>query len=782
VTHTLAPSRDTLVGTRVKRSEDLRLITGRSVFVDDVVLPRMVHAAFVRAPHAHAKVVEVDTAAAEGLPGVHVVFTGTQMAAATSPLGLQPVEGLKSPVFYALATDRVRFVGEPVAIVVADTRADAEDAVDAVRVTYEVLPAVVDAEVAIEPDAPVLFDELEGNELYRVAKAYGDTDAAFAAADRVITERFVQHRYANVPLEGHACLSSFDPASGELTHRSSHQGPHMLRLGLSHVLQLPLHKVRVLCGDVGGAFGSKGHWQREELAAAFASTQLGVPVKWISDRRESLLNGGQTREETVEVSAAVLDDGTLLGLRVKLLLNQGAYPCVPYPTVVFPLLARALMPSAYRIVDYDFEIAMACTNKAAYVAYRGPWETETWVRERLFDVLAAELDIDPAEIRRRNLWTDHELPRPLTTEAATLRDLTVRECLDTVLDAVDYDAFRAEQARARDDGRYLGLGLSCFIEPAPQAIFGIGFDFVRTETSTAQLEPDGSLTIFTSQAPNGQGHQTTIAQVCADRLSIPFEQVNVVHGDTRVTPFTSIGTGASRGATMATGAAAGATDILRDRILVIAGTMLGCSPDELRLQDGAVVPPSGDPLPLAAIGFTAYTVPFTMPPGVETDLRATYTFDYEGGWAQACHCCVVEVDTETGRTEILRYVVAENCGKPIHPGIVDGQIVGGITQGVGAVLYESAAYGDDGQFLAGSFREYLLPTAMEAPRVEIHHIVPEGDDVPSHGVGEGGNIGAPAAVTNAIDDALRPLGVKVREQHLPPSRLLEIVTAARRVD
>jgi len=765
-------------GTRVKRVEDPRLLTGRSRFVDDISLPGMLYAAFVRSTVPHARIASIDAAAAREMPGIVAVYVGADLPEHANPLMLQPVEGLKTPAFYALAHEKVRFVGEPVAMVVAESRYQAEDACDSIYVEYEPLPPVTDMEAAIRPDSAVLFDELGDNVMYHSEAKYGDLDAAFAGADRVITEKISQHRYANVPMEGHAGLSSFDPSMGELVHYSSHQGPHMLRFGLSFLLRLPLNNVRVLCGDVGGAFGSKGYFHREEIMTAFASMRLGKPVKWAADRNENLLAGGQTREESAVVEAAVKNDGTLLGLRVKLIVDQGAYQCVPYPTIVFPLLARALMPSAYRITNFEFHITMAATNKAPYIAYRGPWEIETFLRERLWDILAVELGLDPVEIRRKNLWENQELPRPLATGAAILKNLTVRECLDQAVAAIDYPGFRQEQERARAQGRYLGLGISCFMEPAPQPIFGIGFDFVRSETATVQLEPDGGVTVFTAQAPHGQGHETTIAQVCADGMGVSMSQVKVIHGDTRVVPFTNIGTGASRGATMPIGAALGALRIIKDRVLRIAGHMLETAPEDLQIVNGVVSPIGGGDrsVSLFEIAIVAYTAPFTLPPGTDTEMKATYTFDYEGAWAQSCHAALVEVDTGTGKVEIKRYVVVEDCGEPIHPAIVDGQICGGIAQGIGAVLYEKSAYDEDGQYLAGTFMDYLLPTSMEVPHIEIHHIIPETDEeIPHHGVGEGGLIGSPACVVNAIEDALRPLGVKIREQYLPPARILELI-------
>ncbi|HVX23256.1 MAG TPA: xanthine dehydrogenase family protein molybdopterin-binding subunit [Acidimicrobiales bacterium] len=762
-------------GARVKRVEDARLLTGRGQFVDDIDLPGTLHLVIVRSTVGHARLVSVDVDAARSMPGVVAAYAGSDLVDHMDPLALAPVDGLICPPFYPLATDKVRFVGEPVAAVVAESRYLAEDAAEQVVVDYDPLPAVVDPEEAVTPGSPLLFEELGTNVMFNKEERYGDTDAAFARADRVITEKFVQHRYANVPMEGHACVSSFDPAKGELTHWSSCPGVHTFRLGLAFTLRLPATKVRVLIGDIGGAFGSKGYMQREEVTAAFATMRLGRPVKWVADRTENMLAGGQSREETVEVDAAVTADGRLLGLRVRLLQNQGAYACVPFPPIVFPLLARAFMPSAYRISDFDFEITVACTNKAQYVAYRGPWEIETWVRERLFDVIPKELGLDPVEFRRMNLWDDSELPRPLATGAAILKDLTVRECLDTATAALDYPAFRSQQAALREDGRYLGVGFSCFMEPAPQPVFGIGFDFVRSETASAQLEPDGSVTVFSSQGPHGQGLQTTIAQVCADRIGLPMERVNVLVGDTQITAFSNIGTGASRGSTMATGSALGALQIVMDRVVGIARALLGAGDDEdLTFVDGMVLRPSGAGISLTEVALAAYT-DVNLPKHLDTHMKATYTFDYPGAWSQSCHCCVVEVDAGTGKVEILRYIIAENCGKPIHPAIVDGQIAGGVTQGIGASLYEHSAYDADGQYLAASFMDYLVPTVMEVPAYEIHHIIPDNDEeIPWRGVGEGGLIGSPAAVTNAVEDALAPFGAKVRESYLPPARVLEL--------
>jgi carbon-monoxide dehydrogenase large subunit len=507
--------------------------------------------------------------------------------------------------------------------------------------------------------------------------------------------------------------------------------------------------------------------------------RLGRPVKWTADRYENLVAGGQAREESMHVQAALRRDGTLLGLRVRLELDHGSYPAIPVPASVYTASMRVLLPSAYRLVDYAFETTIAATNKAPYIAYRGPWEMETWVRERLLDVIAHRLDLEPAEVRARNLWARDDYPRDLVT-GPTMYDITVDECLRRLLAALDVPAFRAEQARLRAEGRLVGLGTALFIEPAPgPANWGPSIGFTMPdEPARARLEPDGRLTVFTQQMPHGQGHETTFAQVAADALGVPLDHVRVVAGDTNVTPFSLMGTGGSRAAHMATGAVTGAVGVVRDRVAQLAAALLEANADDIEIADGAAavrgVPAKS--VPLAQIAMAAYAMPALFPPGTETSLEATHLHVGDrGGWAQAAHGCVVEVDPGTGRVEILRYVVVEDCGRVINPGIVDGQIRGGVAQGIGAVLLERSGYAADGQPQAVTFMDYLLPTAVDIPTFEIHHLQTPGlDDLDFRGVGEGGAVCSPATLTNAIEDALVPFGAVVREQHLPPARILEL--------
>jgi carbon-monoxide dehydrogenase large subunit len=770
---------DRFIGTSVRRVEDPRLLTGRGQFVDDVAVPGMLEAAFVRSPHPHARIAGIDTGAAAALPGVVAVITGDDLAGTVRPMRQQGPAGLRTPEFFALARDKVRCVGDPVAIVVADSRYRAEDGADLVEVEYDPLPPVPDATTALGPGAPLLYDELGDNIAYSDRWDYGDVGAAFAAADRVVRETFRQHRHANVPMETRGGLAAFAPATGQLVYYASHKAPHALRHQLALLLDHPEHRINVICGDVGGAFGQKGPTSREDVALCAAARSLGRPVKWIEDRVENLTNGGQAREDTLEVEAAVRGDGTILGLKVRMTMDQGAYPGLPIPISMFPSLVRLLLPGAYRIRDYSFESVVAFTNKDHYVSYRGPWAVETWARERLFDLVARDLGIDRVEIRHRNLLGDDEFPTELCT-GPTLQGTTVRQTLERAAERIGWRSFGEVQRQARAEGRYLGLGLASFIEiaPGPPNFAAMaGFD-LQTERARARLEPDGHLVIFTSQAPHGQGHETTLAQVAADELGVPLDAVRVVHGDTMLTPFSPVGTGGSRASTMGSGAALGATRMVKQQVLRIASSLLEAAEEDLEIVDGHVlvrgVPSRG--IRLEQVATVAYLTPGSLPAGMPPGIEATFDFRIpEGGWAQATHSCIVEVALDTGEVRILRYLVVEDCGTMINPAVVEGQVRGGVAQGIGGVLYERSAYDGDAQFLAGTFMDYLVPTAVEIPAIEIDHV--ESDpthEVNYRGVGEGGAIGAPAALSSAIEDALSPLGVRITEQYLPPARILEL--------
>jgi carbon-monoxide dehydrogenase large subunit len=556
-------------------------------------------------------------------------------------------------------------------------------------------------------------------------------------------------------------------------------------MAMSALLGIPFGDIHVVARDIGGAFGSKGQVTREDVTVCAAAKLLGRPVKWVEERSENLLAAGHARDETLAVDAAVTRDGRLLGLRVDMVLDQGAYPMPPFPSSLFPLLVRTLLPAAYKLEGYAFDTTIVATNKASYISYRGPWVAETWVRDRMLDEIARELGLPPEELRRRNLVGPADQPTRMLT-GPSLDRVTALETFERAVELADLPGFRAEQARALAEGRHLGVGFSTYIEPAPgPADFSpsVGFD-MPSETAWARLEPTGDLTVTTWQVPHGQGHETTLAQVAADELGIPIERVRIAYGDSAASPFTTMGTGGSRSATMGAGSAIGATRMIRDMVVRIAAHLLEASEADLEIVDGAVSV-KGTParaLPIADIARTAWFAPSSLPDGMRPGLEATCDFRVpEAAWSQSTHCCFVEVDVETGAITIPRYVVVEDCGEIINPAIVDGQIRGGVAQGIAAVLYERHVYGDDGQLLTATLTDYLVPAACDLPDIEIDHLHPEplpAGEVPFRGVGEGGFIGAPGAVTNAVADALAPLGVQVNEQYLPPLRVRQLIEAA----
>ncbi|HLM17513.1 MAG TPA: xanthine dehydrogenase family protein molybdopterin-binding subunit [Acidimicrobiia bacterium] len=772
-----------LVGARVPRVEDRRLLRGRGHFVDDLHPPGLRHAAFVRSPFAHASVTAVDVTAARAMPGVDLVLTAADLHDVVGVMQGAGPEGLHTPAFGPLASDRVRFVGDPVAVVIAASRALAEDACERVDVTYHPLPALADVDTALASDAPAMFEAVGHNLMFEGHWTYGDPDAHFAAATRRGRWRFTQHRQCNAPLEGRAGLVDHDLDTGDFTYHAAHQNPHALRLFVADLLGIPAHRFHVHVGDVGGSFGQKAYVSREDVAVCAAGKLLAQPVKWVEDRVENLQAAGQAREERFDVEAAYDDDGTVRAVRVDMVFDQGAYQLTTLPPTIFPTIVRVLFPGAYRLRDLEFRVRVVATNKATYVAYRGPWEAETFVRERMLDEIASDVGLPPEVVRERNLLTSDELPTRLVTDVS-FAHVTARETFERALSLADLDRFRHAQDAARAGGRLLGFGLATFVEPSPgppdytQAL-GAGAAPRSAQRATARLEPDGSLTIFTSQAPHGQGHHTTLAQLAADELGVPLAAVRVVTGDTQVTPFNLVGTGGSRAATLASGAVLGVTADIRRQVARLAAHLLEAAEDDIELVDGVAsvrgVPASARSL--AEIASVAYRNTALLPPDVTPGIDAEFDCAIpEGGWSQATHCCWVEIDPATGLVHIDRYLVVEDCGALINPTIVEGQIAGGVAQGIGGVLFERAAYDANGQLLTSTFVDYLLPTCTDIPPVEIHHLesAPQGP-VDFRGVGEGGAIGAPAALCNAIADALRPSGAVVLDQHLPPTKILELL-------
>jgi carbon-monoxide dehydrogenase large subunit len=773
-----APGAARFVGTSVKRFEDDRILSGRGRYVDDINLPGMAHGVFLRSSIAHGRIVSIDVEEARTLAGVVAILTAADLEGVAHPLAVRPdVPDVAKPVFTALASDRVRHVGDPIALIVAESRYVAEDARDAIVVEYDPIDAVASIEQAEDPACPKLFDDIDSNLLYEEAMDFGDPDGAFAGA-RVVRETFRPQRVAHVPMECRGGVADHHPGTGDLTYHATTQSPHGLKLGLSGVLGQPAEKLRIVTPDVGGAFGQKAMLNREDIVVCAASRLLGRPVKWVEDRVENMTAATHARSEIVEVAAAVGDDGAILALDVHLKIDVGAYPALPFPPSFLGPIVRTMFPGPYRIENVRWRNTVFATNKASYGTYRGPWAIESLVREVLVDQIARELDLDPVEVRRRNIVRPDEQPRKMAT-GPTLEGVLSLETLERAVELIDHDGFRREQLEAREQGRLLGLGFATYIEPAPGPP-----DFMSStgmhlpgERAVARLEIDGHLTVITAQAPHGQGHETTIAQVAASEMGVPMEHVRIVHGDTQLTPFSVIGTGGSRAATMASGAALHATRAVKGKVLEMAAEMLEISPNDLEIVD-AVVRPKGDAehgIPLAGVAMAAY---FAGPPDEDDGLRSTAVYENPaGGWSGGTHACIVEVDPQTGTVEIKRYVVVEDCGQLINPAVVEGQIRGGIAQGIGIALLENALYDDDCNFLAGTFMDYLVPTSMEIPAIEIEHLDSEPlTEVDYRGVGEGGTIAAPPVVVNAVADALG--GVRIATLPMTPELVLNLLDEA----
>ena len=553
----------------------------------------------------------------------------------------------------------------------------------------------------------------------------------------------------------------------------------MVRIGLAEILRHPADRLHVVAPDIGGAFGQKGFMAREDVCVCFAAKKLGRPVKWVEDRVENLTSATHGRGESIELAAAVRNDGMILGIDARMVLDQGAYP-LPLPAALFGAIVRTVLPGPYRIESMRWEEVDVVTNKTSFGPYRGPWAVETLIRETLIDRIGVELGLDPVEVRRKNLVPLDEQPRKMVT-GPTLDGAASLESLERAVELVGYASFREDQKRARERGRLLGIGLATYIEGAPgppDMAAAMGFPPLP-ERAVAQLEPDGHLTVITAQSPHGQGHETTLAQVAASELGVPIAHVRIVHGDTRTAPVSLIGTGGSRAATMASGAALYATRAVKRKVLAFAAGMMEIAPEDLEIVD-AIVAPKDAPsrgMPLAQIAALAY---FAPPQGEQPGLRSdsVFTGAERGGWSGGTHVARVEVDPETGVVAIQRYLVVEDCGKMINPAIVEGQIRGGIAQGIGIALLEDAHYDENGNFLASTFMDYLLPGSMEVPPIEITHLHGDLHEVDYRGVGEGGAIAAPAAVVNAVADALG--GVAVTQLPLTPNRVLDLLDARRR--
>ncbi|MGY1622341.1 xanthine dehydrogenase family protein molybdopterin-binding subunit [Geodermatophilus sp. SYSU D00965] len=774
------------VGQRVLRSEDPRLLAGRGRFVDDVDEPRQAVVAFVRSPIAAGRIVRVDTAAAEAAPGVVAVLTAADLA----PLcpawrGLLSWPGMVAGEQTALASGVVRHVGEPVVLVAAGSRAEAEDAAELVVVDYEELPAVLDPVEALEPDSPLVHEDLGTNLCFAAPFGSGDVDAAFAQAAAVVEVAVQTGRHTAVALEPRGVLAAFDRDERTLTVRVSTQAPQMLQTLYARLLDLPENSVRVVTEHVGGAFGMKAFVYPDEMAVVTAAVLLGRPLKWTQDRFEALQSDTQARDERVTAALAVDADGRILGLRAEVVSDAGAYSMLPRGCVTEGVQVATIMPGPYRVPASAASLRVVFTNKTPLAVYRAVGHPPAiLVMELLVDEAARELGLTAAEIRRRNLLAPADLP--YTSPTGNVYDSGSHlESLERAV-ALLGDGLEERRQDAERRGCLLGVGLAAFVElSAPGAMFygAKGAPITAHDQVEVTVQPDGSVTVLLGTPGQGQGLHTTAAQVVADGLGVRLDDVRVISGDTRVVPHGS-GVWASRSAVVSVGAAHAAAVEVRRRLLVLAGHLLEADPDDLELADGVVgvrgVPGAGTPL--REVAAAAYWGTHRLPSDVEVGLGAVgsyagppYTFN------NGVHVAVVEVEEATGLVRVVDYGVVEDCGVLVNPDVVDGQIRGGVAQGLGGALLERVVYDPIGQPLTSTLLDYLVPTAVDLPDIRIEHIETPAPTTTlgTKGVGEAGTAGAPAALHCAVNDALSRAGARVWHQPIRPEEVLAALAAAR---
>jgi carbon-monoxide dehydrogenase large subunit len=756
------------IGQRVPRKEDGRLLTGRGTYVDDVSVPGTLHCAFVRSPIARGTILSIDTGAAAEMDGVHAVFTAAEIDRLPVTLlsfFLMPME-VETPL---LARGRVAHVGEPVAMIVARDRYIAEDAAGLVTVEYEEEDPVVTIRDAMH--GALVHPGTESN----VSQAMGDGEvdedlaAALSAAPLELTRTIVHQRISQAPMECRGVLSA-PQGDEELTVYITCQSPSMVARWLTQALVMPNLSVRVIAKDVGGSFGLKNTPYREEMAVVVASLLMRRPLKWTEDRLEALTASCQAREQEMTLRIGFDRDGRLLASHGDYSCNNGAYP----QGADSNMAVHAFIWAAYKVPAYGFHTRGWYTNTNGLAAYRGPWALESLAREAMLDIAARELKIDPIEIRRRNLVTLADQPTA-TMMGMPLEDITPAECLEKLLGAFDVKAFRADQAAARKDGRYLGLGFATYIEPTGTA----GSMPVMTgETAQVRIEPNGKVTALMSTHSQGHGTATTMAQVIADRLGVPYEDVTVFEGDSSRGGY-GPGAAGSRQGVIGGGASLKAAALLQDKVKQVAAHLLNASVDTVELVGGEIRVAGAPEMTrsLREIAEIAYGEPMRLPPGLNTGLEVSYRYDPPPvTFTSAAHACVVEVDAETGFVKILRWISSEDCGTVINPAVVEGQIAGGLAQAIGTVLLEDFHYDERGNPTTATFKDYLLPAISDVPDFEyIHANTPSKAEGGFRGVGEGGAIIGPPTLFNAIADALSPFGEVPIVLPLTPDRILDVI-------
>ena len=773
---TITSKPETLVGKRIRRREDPRLITGTATYLDDLKLPGMHHACVVRSPHAAARIKNINVKPALELPGVVAVFTGADVKEVGPVPCAAGLPGLRVPHHHILAQDRVYLVGHPVAVVVATDRYIAADAADLVEVDYQELPAVADPEKALAPGAPAVHPQWPDNVAFTFHQEGGDTAKAFQDAEVVVKQRITIQRLIPTAMETRGVVADWKAGEKSMTLWSSTQVPHLLRTLLAGMLGMPENRLRVITPEVGGAFGSKLNVYAEEALMAFISMRIGKPVKWVESRRENFLCTIHGRGHVDYFELAAMRDGTILGMKLKLIQDLGAFLQLLTPAI--PTLSVLMMPGLYKFKNISADIVGAFTNCTPTDAYRGAGRPEaTHGIERMVDILAAELKMDPAQIRLKNFVDNDAFPF-VTATGLAYDSGNYALPLNTALAEVDYASLRREQQQARQQGKLMGVGISaygeiCAIGPSPATPAG------GWESATVKIEPSGKVTVLTGTSPHGQGEETTFAQITADELGVDIDDVLVIHGDTSIVQY-GIGTFGSRNTAIGGTALYYALQELKTKIKKFGAVLLDV--DEVTLVGGVCVDEkSGRSVSFNQVAAAAYRA-LKLPPNTEPGLVATHFWEPPNfTFPFGAHIVVTDVDRETGQVSVRRYVAVDDCGKIINPLIVAGQVHGGVAQGLGQALWEQAVYADNGQLLSGELTDYALPRAHMMPWIESSHTITPSPVNPLgvKGVGEAGTIGCSPAVVNSVVDALSPLGVRHIDMPLTPEKIWKLIQEGR---
>ena len=777
------------IGAPMKRKEDPRMITGRGRYTDNIALPGMLHAAIVRSPEAHAAIVSMDTSAARERPGVVAVLTGEEMASDfAGPLAMvwaPPGVEIRTPEHWPLKRGQVKHVGDPVAVVVAASRGVAVDAAEDVVVEYDPKPAVVDPEAALEDGAPLVWEEFGTNETHEWAVGGGDIEAALAEADVTVEHRFVNHRTSGAPIEPRCSIA--EPRGDGVTLYSTTQIPHITRFVLGGMLGIPEDKLRVIAPDVGGGFGAKLQVYAEEALMVALARRLGRPVKWTETRSEHMTTSHHGRDQINYVTLGAKRDGTVTGCRARIIADLGAYQQLLTPFI--PTLGFPVMGGCYRFPAIDLHFTGVFTNKMCTDAIRGAGRPEAtyWI-ELMMDRLADELGMDRLELRRKNFIPKEEFP--FETALGIVYDSgDYHGTLDRLLETFDLEEFRREQASLRAQGKLRGVGISTYVEVcglAPSRAVGpqgVGLQAAFYESANVRVTPTGSVTVFSGASPHGQGLDTSFAQIAGELLGVDPENVQVLHGDTDQGAW-GWGTYGSRSLAVGGEAVARASRKVQEKAKRICAALLEAAPEDIELAEGAFrVKGSPDKaMSMAEIAGAAHIPPNELPADIEPGLEESSFYDPENFvFPFGAHACVVEVDPETGKVEVVRYVAVDDCGPAINPMLIDGQVHGGIVHAIGQALYEQVVYDEEGQLVTGTFVDYALPTAAELPGFETDRTVTPSpvNSLGVKGIGEAGTIAATPAVAAAVLDALEPLGVKDLDMPFTPMRVWQAIEEAK---